>query len=194
MATPSQSELARQFLALHDGRKILVLPNAWDAASARIFEDAGFPAIGTSSAGIAFSLGYAGRAENLPRRNAGGGSAHRRRRAGSRDRRRGSRIRRHTRGRGPNRARRPGGRGRGDESGRHGAQPAGFTGGSESAIGKNSRRGRNFLARRGSLRLECAHGYFFGGNRSRRKRASRAPSSGSMPIGTPGRNPCSFLA
>jgi 2-methylisocitrate lyase-like PEP mutase family enzyme len=58
MISSSQSELARQFLALHDGRKILVLPNAWDAASARIFEDAGFPAIGTSSAGIAFALGY----------------------------------------------------------------------------------------------------------------------------------------
>lgn len=58
MVAKSQSDLARQFLALHDGRKILVLPNAWDAASARIFEDAGFPAIGTSSAGIAFSLGY----------------------------------------------------------------------------------------------------------------------------------------
>jgi 2-methylisocitrate lyase-like PEP mutase family enzyme len=36
----------------------LVLPNAWDVASARIFEEAGFPAIGTSSAGVAFSLGY----------------------------------------------------------------------------------------------------------------------------------------
>ncbi|MBZ5659168.1 MAG: isocitrate lyase/phosphoenolpyruvate mutase family protein [Acidobacteriia bacterium] len=58
MVTTSQPELARQFLALHDRRKILVLPNAWDAASARIFEEAGFPAIGTSSAGIAFSLGY----------------------------------------------------------------------------------------------------------------------------------------
>jgi 2-methylisocitrate lyase-like PEP mutase family enzyme len=58
MVTTSQSELARQFLALHDRRKILVLPNAWDVASARIFEDAGFPAIGTSSAGIAFALGY----------------------------------------------------------------------------------------------------------------------------------------
>lgn len=58
MVTPSQLELARQFLALHDRRKILVLPNAWDAASARIFEEAGFPAIGTSSAGIAFALGY----------------------------------------------------------------------------------------------------------------------------------------
>ena len=58
MLSTVQSELARQFLALHDGRKILVLPNAWDVASARIFEDAGFPAIGTSSAGVAFALGY----------------------------------------------------------------------------------------------------------------------------------------
>jgi len=36
----------------------LLLPNAWDAASARIFEAAGFPAIGTSSAGIAYSRGF----------------------------------------------------------------------------------------------------------------------------------------
>lgn len=35
-----------------------MLPNAWDVASARIFEEAGFPAIGTSSAGVAFALGY----------------------------------------------------------------------------------------------------------------------------------------
>lgn len=54
----NQVELARQFLDLHRGPEILVLPNAWDVASARIFEDAGFPAIGTSSAGVAFSLGY----------------------------------------------------------------------------------------------------------------------------------------
>ena len=54
----TQAELARQFLELHSGPKILVLPNGWDVASARIFEDAGFPAIGTSSAGVAFSLGY----------------------------------------------------------------------------------------------------------------------------------------
>ncbi len=54
----TQAELARQFLELHHGFKILLLPNAWDVASARIFEDAGFPAIGTTSAGVAFSLGY----------------------------------------------------------------------------------------------------------------------------------------
>ena len=54
----SQAELGRRFLELHLGPKILVLPNAWDAASARIFEEAGFAAVGTSSAGVAFSLGY----------------------------------------------------------------------------------------------------------------------------------------
>src|SRR5258708_2519093 len=58
MMTVPQFELSRQFLALHAGRKTLLLPNAWDVASARIFEDAGFPAVGTSSAGVAFSLGY----------------------------------------------------------------------------------------------------------------------------------------
>src|ERR1700733_8851468 len=49
---------AEKLRQLHHGPKILVLPNAWDAASARIFEDAGFPAIATTSAGVAFSLGY----------------------------------------------------------------------------------------------------------------------------------------
>jgi 2-methylisocitrate lyase-like PEP mutase family enzyme len=58
MARTTQLELARQFLALHGGRKTLVLPNAWDVASAKIFEEASFSAIGTSSAGVAFALGY----------------------------------------------------------------------------------------------------------------------------------------
>jgi len=49
---------AIQFRQLHRGPGVLILPNAWDVASARIFEDAGFPAIATTSAGIAFSLGY----------------------------------------------------------------------------------------------------------------------------------------
>ncbi|MPZ17724.1 MAG: isocitrate lyase/phosphoenolpyruvate mutase family protein [Luteitalea sp.] len=35
----------------------LLLPNAWDAASARVFEEAGFPAIATTSAGIAYARG-----------------------------------------------------------------------------------------------------------------------------------------
>lgn len=43
---------------LHRGPKILVLPNAWDCVSARLFEQAGFPAIATTSGGIAAILGY----------------------------------------------------------------------------------------------------------------------------------------
>src|ERR1700675_1361106 len=54
----SQTTKAIQFRQLHRGPGMLILPNAWDVASARIFEDAGFPAIATTSAGIAFSLGY----------------------------------------------------------------------------------------------------------------------------------------
>src|SRR6202041_2895919 len=53
-----QAAKAENLRQLHDGPKILVLPNAWDAASARIFEDTGFPAIATTSAGVAFALGY----------------------------------------------------------------------------------------------------------------------------------------
>jgi 2-methylisocitrate lyase-like PEP mutase family enzyme len=53
-----QVSKAIQFRQLHRGPGVLILPNAWDVASARIFEDAGFPAIATTSAGIAFSLGY----------------------------------------------------------------------------------------------------------------------------------------
>jgi 2-methylisocitrate lyase-like PEP mutase family enzyme len=54
----TQTEKAELFRSLHRGPEILVLPNAWDCASARIFEQAGFPAIATTSAGVAFSLGY----------------------------------------------------------------------------------------------------------------------------------------
>jgi 2-methylisocitrate lyase-like PEP mutase family enzyme len=66
MTIRNQAELARQFLELHRGPKILVLPNAWDVASARIFEDAGFPAIGTTSAGVANSFGYSD-GQKIPR-------------------------------------------------------------------------------------------------------------------------------
>jgi len=54
----SQSEKAEAFRHLHDMKKVLVLPNAWDVPSARVFEDAGFPAVATSSAGMLVSLGY----------------------------------------------------------------------------------------------------------------------------------------
>jgi len=46
------------FQRLHHGPAILVLPNAWDAATARIFQTAGFPAIASTSAGIAWAAGY----------------------------------------------------------------------------------------------------------------------------------------
>ena len=54
----SQPDKAALFRRLHQGPGILVLPNVWDVASARIVEQAGFPAIATSSAGVAFALGY----------------------------------------------------------------------------------------------------------------------------------------
>ena len=54
----SQKEKAEAFRALHHGEHILILPNAWDVPSARIFEEAGFPAIATSSTGLMVSLGY----------------------------------------------------------------------------------------------------------------------------------------
>lgn len=54
-----QVERAQRFLALHDRSRVLLLPNAWDAGSARIFEDLGFDAIATTSGGVAWSLGYA---------------------------------------------------------------------------------------------------------------------------------------
>jgi 2-methylisocitrate lyase-like PEP mutase family enzyme len=50
--------MAEEFRSLHKAAHILVLPNAWDVPSARVFEDAGFPAVATSSAALAVSLGY----------------------------------------------------------------------------------------------------------------------------------------
>jgi 2-methylisocitrate lyase-like PEP mutase family enzyme len=50
-----KAEALRRF---HVDGPMLVLPNAWDAGSARIFVEAGFKALATTSAGIAFSLGY----------------------------------------------------------------------------------------------------------------------------------------
>jgi len=50
------TDRAGALLALHAGPGF-VLPNAWDAGSARILEQVGFPAIATTSAGIAWSCG-----------------------------------------------------------------------------------------------------------------------------------------
>jgi 2-methylisocitrate lyase-like PEP mutase family enzyme len=55
------STAAAALRALHHGRAAddpLVLPGPWDAASARVFADAGFPALATPSAGVSASLGY----------------------------------------------------------------------------------------------------------------------------------------
>lgn len=54
----TQAQKAEQFRKLHHGPRILLLPNAWDVVSARIIEECGYPAIATSSAAVAFSLGY----------------------------------------------------------------------------------------------------------------------------------------
>jgi 2-methylisocitrate lyase-like PEP mutase family enzyme len=49
---------AEHLRALHAAPGVLVLPNAWDAASARAFEEAGFPALATTSAGVVEALGH----------------------------------------------------------------------------------------------------------------------------------------
>src|SRR3546814_593379 len=48
-----------QFVALHDTDVPLLLPNAWDAASARLWQEAGATAIATTSAAVAWALGHA---------------------------------------------------------------------------------------------------------------------------------------
>jgi len=53
-----QAEKAEKFRKLHHGPRLLLLPNAWDVASARILEECGHPAIATTGAGIAYSLGH----------------------------------------------------------------------------------------------------------------------------------------
>jgi 2-methylisocitrate lyase-like PEP mutase family enzyme len=58
MDIATQARKAETLRKLHGGPRVLVLPNAWDVASARVLEDLGYPAIATTSAGIAFALGY----------------------------------------------------------------------------------------------------------------------------------------
>ena len=57
-ASADHRRKAEQLLALHRGQ-LLLLPNAWDGLSAKVFEEVGFNAIATTSAGVAWSLGYA---------------------------------------------------------------------------------------------------------------------------------------
>ncbi|MCR5885778.1 isocitrate lyase/phosphoenolpyruvate mutase family protein [Rhizobacter sp. J219] len=51
------TSLAQPFVDLHRAERGFVMPNAWDAGTAVLLAEAGFAAIGTTSAGIAFSLG-----------------------------------------------------------------------------------------------------------------------------------------
>ena len=59
MDKQAQIQRAQRFRALHDRSRVLLLPNAWDAGSARVFASLGFDAIATTSGGVAWSLGYA---------------------------------------------------------------------------------------------------------------------------------------
>jgi 2-methylisocitrate lyase-like PEP mutase family enzyme len=62
-----QGERAELLRDLHHRKAPLVLPNAWDVGTARLFERAGFPAIATTSAGMLVAAGYPD-GEGIPRR------------------------------------------------------------------------------------------------------------------------------
>lgn len=58
MNSADQAHQAERFRGMHRGPSLLLLPNAWDAVSARIFVAAGFAAVATTSGGVAWALGY----------------------------------------------------------------------------------------------------------------------------------------
>jgi 2-methylisocitrate lyase-like PEP mutase family enzyme len=51
------AERRARFRALHAGSRLFLMPNPWDVGSARLLETLGFPALATTSAGLAWSLG-----------------------------------------------------------------------------------------------------------------------------------------
>lgn len=57
MSGESQSERTAGFRALHFGQRAFVIPNPWDAGTARLLAGLGFTALATTSAGYAFSRG-----------------------------------------------------------------------------------------------------------------------------------------
>src|SRR5229473_6067844 len=59
MNKAEQAAKAEAFRALHRGPPLLLMANAWDAVSARIFETEGFAAVATTSGGVSWALGYA---------------------------------------------------------------------------------------------------------------------------------------
>src|SRR5581483_8031665 len=54
---PTQTEKAERFLALHRGERPLLMPNPWDAGTAKVLASLGFDALATTSAGFASTLG-----------------------------------------------------------------------------------------------------------------------------------------
>jgi 2-methylisocitrate lyase-like PEP mutase family enzyme len=63
----SQLDKARAFRDLHASDDLFLMPNAWSAGSARVLAECGFAAIGTTSAGIAFSRAIADYSDQLDR-------------------------------------------------------------------------------------------------------------------------------
>lgn len=57
MGQKKRGEMTTRFMDLHKVAKGFIMPNAWDPGTARLLEAEGFPALGSTSAGIAFSLG-----------------------------------------------------------------------------------------------------------------------------------------
>ena len=53
---PLQAAKAEKLKALHQREGIFVIPNPWDAGSAKILESFGFEALTTTSAGLAYML------------------------------------------------------------------------------------------------------------------------------------------
>jgi 2-methylisocitrate lyase-like PEP mutase family enzyme len=53
----TQNEKGKQFRALHERNRCFIIPNPWDAGTARLLEHLGFEAVATTSMGYAFSMG-----------------------------------------------------------------------------------------------------------------------------------------
>jgi 2-methylisocitrate lyase-like PEP mutase family enzyme len=58
MNQAEQASKAEAFRALHRGPRLLLMANAWDAITARLFEAEGFAAVATTSGGVSWALGY----------------------------------------------------------------------------------------------------------------------------------------
>src|SRR5271156_3294039 len=59
MNTVEQAAKAEAFRALHRGPPLLLMANAWDAITARLFEAEGFAAVATTSGGVSWAVGHA---------------------------------------------------------------------------------------------------------------------------------------